>query len=78
MGGTVKRRRNGIAINVLSKNIRKYRKEQKLTITKLAELLDMDYAQLGRIERGLKNPTVSFIFDVAAQLEIKPSQLLEE
>ena len=77
MTGRAKRRHNETAINVLSKNIRKYRKEQKLTIVKLAELLDMDYAQLSRIERGLKNPTVSFIFDVAIHLKITPSKLLE-
>ena len=52
--------------------------EREPSAEELAELLDMDYAQLGRIERGLKNPTISFIFDVAAQLGIKPSQLLEE
>jgi transcriptional regulator with XRE-family HTH domain len=49
-----------------------------MTISELARLLEMDYAQLGRIERGLKNPTVSFIFDVAKELRVNPFQLLEE
>lgn len=77
MAGSIKRRRNETAITALSRNIRKYRQEQKLTILQLANLLDMDYAQLGRIERGLQNPTVSLIFDIATKLNVKPSQLLE-
>jgi transcriptional regulator with XRE-family HTH domain len=73
----VKRRRNEKAISTLATNIRKYRLERKLTIAELANQVEVDYSQIGRMERGIVNPTVSIIFDIAIALGVKPSQLLE-
>jgi len=70
-------RRNDVAITTLANNIKKYRKEKNLTIQELANILDVDYSQIGRMERGIVNPNVSIIFDIAKALEINPSQLLE-
>jgi len=73
----LKNKRNEKAIATLASNIRRYRQEQNLTIEQLANLVDVDYSQIGRMERGVVNPNISVIFDIADALGIKPSQLLE-
>lgn len=72
-----KHRRNEVGIQALAKNIRKYRKLKGLSMEQLANLLDVDYSQISRIERGLVNPSISIVFDIAGVLEIQPYQLLE-
>ena len=62
----------------LANNIRKYRLERNLTIQELANLLDVDYSQISRMERGVVNPNVSIIFDIADVLKIEPDELLKE
>jgi predicted transcriptional regulator len=52
MATDVKYRRNENAINTMAKNVRKYRKEQKLTIQELSNIANLEYAQLSKIERG--------------------------
>lgn len=73
-----KHKRNEKGIAILAKNIKKYRKERKLTIQGLALELGVDYSQISRMERGIVNPSVSIIFNIADFLQIKASQLLEE
>jgi len=72
-----KQRRNEKAISTLANNIRKHRQEQNLTIQELANLLDVDYSQIGRMERGIVNANISIIFDIAEALKIEPSRLLD-
>jgi len=72
-----KQRRNEEAILTVADNIRKYRLEKNLTIMELANLVGVDYSQVGRMERGVVNPNVSIIFDIAKALEITPGSLLE-
>jgi len=69
-------RRNERAISTLAANIKKYRLEKKLTIQELANLLDVDYSQIGRMERGVVNPNISIIFDIADALNVEPHVLL--
>ena len=73
-----KHRRNETAISIVAMNIKKYRKLKGLTITQLANMLEVDYTQVGRMERSVVNPNISIIWDIAEILKIKPSQLLEE
>ena len=73
-----KQRRNELAIKTLGANIRKHRQQGKLTIEELANLIEVDYSQISRMERGTVNANVSIIFDIAKALNVKPSQLLEE
>jgi len=73
----IKHRRNERAISTLASNIRKYRQDRNLTIEELANLVDVDYSQIGRMERGIVNPNISIIFDIADALGIMPSQLIE-
>ena len=72
-----KHKRNEHAILTLAINIRKYRQEKNLTIEELANLLEVDYSQISRMERGVVNPSVSIIFDIANALEIEPGRLLD-
>lgn len=71
-------RRNEKAISTLASNIKKHRLERKLTIEELANLMDVDYSQISRMERGVVNPSVSIIFDIADSLGIAPGQLLDD
>jgi transcriptional regulator with XRE-family HTH domain len=73
-----KQRRNEKAILTLASNIRKYRIERNLTIEELANIINVDYSQIGRMERGVVNPNISIIFDIAEALKIEPSKLLED
>ena len=43
----------------------------------LANIAEIEYSQVSRIERGLVNTSVSVIFIFAGALEVKPAQLLE-
>lgn len=70
-------RRNEQGILILANNIRKYRKEQNITIEELANRLGVDYSQISRMERGIVNPNISIVFDIAEVLKINASQLLE-
>lgn len=73
-----KHRRNEVAIEVLAGNIKKYRLEKDLTIEELANIINVDYSQISRMERGVVNANVSIIFDIANALGIDASKLLEE
>jgi transcriptional regulator with XRE-family HTH domain len=73
-----KHRRNEIAIGILANNIKKYRKSKNLTIQELANILNVDYSQISRMERGVVNPNISIIFDIAGVLGIEPGRLLEK
>jgi transcriptional regulator with XRE-family HTH domain len=72
----ISHRRNEKAILILAANIKKYRLERNLTIQELANILDVDYSQIGRMERGIVNPNISIIFDIAEALQIEPNSLL--
>ena len=59
------------------KNLRKYRIAKKLTQQKLAELADIEYKYIQRLEG--KNPTavrIDTIAKLAKALKINPSKLL--
>jgi len=69
--------RDSVAIKTLAYNVRKYRMEKDLSMRTLANIMEVEYSQISRIERGVINTSVSVIFAIAKALEIKPSQLLE-
>ena len=57
---------------ILSKNLRKYRKEAKLTQEKLAEICGTDHRYIGQIETGTRCPSLEYVERIAAALNIKP------
>ena len=62
---------------VLSDNIKKYRKEQKLSQEKLALASGVDRSYMSEIERCLANPSLDLILKISNALDIEPSKLLE-
>jgi len=66
------------AIDKLGATIRFKRVERGLTIVRLAELCEVEYTTISKIERGLVNTTISMIVIIARALKIPPSQLLTD
>lgn len=63
----------------IGEKIRFYRNEKKLTQAELAqECGDKDWSQISRMERGLVNFTVSYLFLLARILETPVEKFLEE
>jgi transcriptional regulator with XRE-family HTH domain len=63
----------------IGEKIRFYRTEKGLTQAELAqECGDKDWSQISRMERGLVNFTVSYLFLLARILEVPVEKFLED
>lgn len=62
---------------ILGKNVRRVRKERKLSQEALADEVDLAVTYIGQIERGLRNPTLKVVEDIARVLRVKPLDLLQ-
>ena len=51
--------------------------DKHMTIEELANTLDIHTSQVGRIERGEINTSISFIFLFARILKVKPSDFFD-
>ena len=60
---------------VFTQNLKKYRKEAKLTQEKLAELCNTDFRYIGQIETGHRCPSLEFIEKIASALNVAPHKL---
>src|SRR5215471_14927722 len=60
---------------VFAENMKKYRKQAKLTQEKLAELCDTDHRYIGQIETGRRCPSLEYVGKIAAALNIAPYRL---
>jgi transcriptional regulator with XRE-family HTH domain len=60
---------------VFAKNMKKYRKQAKITQEKLAELCNTDHRYIGQIETGHRCPSLEFVGKIAAALNIAPYRL---
>jgi len=58
--------------------LREYRIKVNLSQEKLAELAELDRTYISLLERGLRQPTITTIFNLSKALNIKPHQLIEE
>lgn len=61
----------------LGTNIRKLRKQKGFTMESLANEIEMEYRQLGRIERGEINTTVISLLKIATALDISVKDLFD-
>jgi len=59
------------------KNLQKIRRQAKLTQENLANDADIPLSQIGRIERGEINTTISTLRVLAKALAIEPKELLD-
>lgn len=64
------------AIKAFGEKVRELRMKKGLTIEQFANNADLHVNQVGRIERGESNPTISYIVLIAKKLGVKPSELL--
>jgi len=62
---------------VLAKNVRKYRNQLQLSQEALAHAADLDRTYISGIERGLRNPTVIVLSQLAVALGRDASDLLK-
>lgn len=56
----------------LSQRIKRFRRRQKLTQEKLAELLNINPKYLQRLEAGKHRPSLKLLYKLAAKLGMKP------
>ena len=69
--------RDTYAIQLLAKNLKRYRLEQNLTQEELANKAGIEFSTVSRIERGLLNASISLVFAIAKALDIEPTLLLK-
>ncbi len=62
---------------VVGANVRRLRKERKLTQEQLAMETEVDLTYLGGIERGRRNPSVNVLGRLAEVLGVHPAALLQ-
>ena len=72
-----KHRRDQEIIDKVRERILQIRKDKGLTQEDLVNLTGFDLRQIGRIERGEGNPTLSSISAVAKALGVHPKELFE-
>lgn len=68
--GLQNRRLVGAAIN-------RFREEQGLSLRKLAQMVNMDYAYICNIESGQANPTLDTLSKIAAGLDVEVVELFD-
>jgi len=61
---------------VFGENVRRVRRENKLSQEELAELTNLHRVHLGRIERGETNPPLATMNKIAQALHVKVQDLL--
>ena len=64
-------------VAVFAGNVRRLRKERRLSKEELAEAAGVHRTYIGMIERGEKNVTIYNIERIAAALKVRPGSLLD-
>ncbi len=59
-------------------NVRRFRRRAGLSQEELAHRAHFDRTYLSGVERGVRNPTVLVLQEIAAVLDVKPAELLTE
>ncbi len=67
--------KNDKAIKAFGKKVRELRLSKGLSQEKLANLADVPLSQIGRIERGEVNPTLSTIIVLSNALQVEVKML---
>jgi transcriptional regulator with XRE-family HTH domain len=70
-------KRDDAYLKAFGENLRRVRKEKGMTLEALAYAADMEIRQLGRIEGGEVNTTISTVLALAKALEIEISLLFQ-
>ena len=64
-------------VKVLGERIREFRLKANFSQEELANEADIPLSQIGRIERGETNPTISSLYVIAQALKIELKTLLD-
>ncbi|SEA54477.1 helix-turn-helix domain-containing protein [Psychroflexus halocasei] len=59
------------------KRIKHLRKEQGLSLRKLAQRCDVDFSDINKIEKGERNMQMTTLFELAKGLEVHPRDLFD-
>lgn len=70
--------KNKKLITAFGKRVRKLRQERKLSMRHLADLADVDYTQIAKIETGKINTTISTVAAIASALDVSIAELFGE
>lgn len=70
-------KRNDEYLKAFGANLRKLRAEKGFTLTSLAQDAEMEIRQLGRIESGEINTTISTVLSLAKALDVHVSDLFQ-
>lgn len=63
--------RNEKLIKAFGKHVRKIRLAKGISMEKLAELAEIEYSQISKIERGMLNTTISSASAIAKALDVE-------
>lgn len=63
---------------VVGKNVRKFRRQRKMTQEELAFAAEIDLTYVGGIERGKRNPSLLIMARIAEALAIPLTKLFSE
>lgn len=66
-----------IILITMGNKLRDIRKEKKMTQEDVADKAGIAVSQVGRIERGKLNPSISTIFVIALALDVEPKELFD-
>ena len=66
------------AIELVARNVRKYRQAKNISMETLADLIGIEYSVIARLELKKSNPSISLVYAIAKALEIPPTKLFEE
>lgn len=64
-------------IKEFGKKVREIRIKKNMTLEEFANTFDLHVNQVGRIERGETNLTISYIFLIAKKLDVAAKDLLD-
>lgn len=63
-------------VGYIAENVKEYRLRCGLTQVDFAKLLEMDYYNYGKMEKGLYSPSLRKLVDICRRLGITPDELL--
>ena len=62
---------------LVGKNIRRFRREMGISQEELGFRCELHRTYISGVERGVRNPTVSVIGQIAEALNVEPKELLD-